>query len=73
LTVSSPPPPGPQAQLGAFEAKRVSLKAKPDAPAPTVPRLHPNLAEIHRAKVQTMQDALAENPSGNAALDQRAR
>lgn len=60
---------GLQAQLDELEAKRVSLKAKLDAPAPTVPRLHPNLAEIYRAKVQTMQDALAKNPSGKAALE----
>ena len=61
--------PGLQAQLNELDAKRVSLTAKLDAPAPTVPRLHPNLAEMYRAKVQTIQDALAANPSIKAALE----
>jgi site-specific DNA recombinase len=61
--------PGLQEQLDALEARKVSLTAKLEAPAPTVPRLHPNLAEIYLAKVQTMQDALAANPSGTAALE----
>ena len=43
--------------------------AKLAAPAPTVPRLHPNLSEIYRTKVQTLQEALSANPSGQAALE----
>lgn len=61
--------PGLRAQLDELETKKGTLKAKLEAPAPTAPRLHPNLAEIYRAKVQTLQDALAENPSGTAALE----
>jgi site-specific DNA recombinase len=42
--------PGLQAQLDELEARKAALTAKLAAPAPTVPRLHPNLAEIYRTK-----------------------
>jgi hypothetical protein len=61
--------PGLQAELDELEVKKIMLKAKLEAPAPTTPRLHPNLAELYRAKVQTLPDALPINPSGSAALE----
>jgi site-specific DNA recombinase len=61
--------PGLQSQLDELEARKASLTAKLAAPAPTAPRLHPNLAEIYRTMVQTLQEALSANPSGQAALE----
>lgn len=39
------------------------------APAPTAPRLHPNLAELYRTTIQTLQEALSAKPSGAATLE----
>lgn len=67
-------PQDPGSWLRELEARKAALTAaKLAAAAPTVPQLHPNLAEIYRAKVQTLQDALSAAPSGGTAALQAAR
>lgn len=39
-----------------------------EAPPP-VPRLHPNLAEVYRSKVEKLHEALAESEAHDEALD----
>ena len=61
--------PGLQGQLDELQAKRLALTAQLAAPASTAPRLHPNLADVYRDKVQALQQVLVDNPWGRAALD----
>ena len=60
---------GLQAKLDELEARQHMLSAKLEAPAPNVPLLHPNLAEVYRDRVQRLQDALAGGPASQEALD----
>jgi hypothetical protein len=49
-------------RIKGMEAEKDRLAAALDRPAPSPVRLHPNLAEIHRAKVAELHRAL-EDPS----------
>ena len=60
---------GLQGQLDTLEARRIELAAKLTAPPPTQPRLHPNVAQVYRDKVERLQDALQAGPDGQPALD----
>ena len=59
---------GLQAQLDELEAKRLALTAKLSAAAPSVPRLHPNIAQVYRDRVERLHDALAAGSTGPEAL-----
>ena len=61
--------PGLQAQLDTLEGRRVTLEAKLASPAPSQPRLHPNLAELYRGKVERLHEALQATPDAREALD----
>ena len=61
--------PGLQAQLDTLEGRRFTLKAKLASPAPSQPRLHPNLAELYRGKVERLHEALRATPDAREALD----
>ena len=61
--------PGLQAQLDTLEGRRFTLKAKLASPAPSQPRLHPNLAELYRGKVECLHEALRATPDAREALD----
>jgi hypothetical protein len=65
--------PGLQSQLDEFETRKASLTTKLAAPAPTTPRLHPNLAEIYRTKVQTLQRCTLGQPIGHGGARGGAR
>ncbi|MGH6791502.1 MAG: hypothetical protein ACRECF_02035 [Methyloceanibacter sp.] len=41
-----------------LEARRVELLARLEAAPPSMPRLHPNLAELYRQKVANLAEAL---------------
>src|SRR5918996_3938703 len=41
-----------------LEARRVELLARLEAAPPSMPRLHPNLAELYRQKVTNLAEAL---------------
>ena len=41
-----------------LEGRRVELLARLDATPPSMPRLHPNLAELYRQKVTNLAEAL---------------
>jgi DNA invertase Pin-like site-specific DNA recombinase len=58
--------PGLQAKFDALEAKRAALTASlAEEPAPA-PALHPNLAEVYRARVATLERALAAKDAPEA-------
>jgi hypothetical protein len=59
-----------QVQLDELEVRRSTLEAGLKAPAaPVPPRLHPNLAELYRARVARLQEALRSPDDGRAALE----
>jgi site-specific DNA recombinase len=61
--------PGLQAKLDELEQSKARLQSEIDgAPAPS-PRLHPNLAELYRKKVASLQDALADPSTKTEALE----
>jgi len=60
---------GLQGQLDSLEARRIALSAKLLAPAPVLPRLHPNLAQVYREKVERLQELLQAGPDGAEALE----
>jgi site-specific DNA recombinase len=60
---------GLQAKMDGLEARKAELVAKLGAPAPATPRLHPNLSEIYRAKVERLGEALKAGADTQAALD----
>jgi site-specific DNA recombinase len=61
--------PGLQAKLDELEQSKAGLQSEIDgAPAPS-PRLHPNLAELYRKKVASLQDALVDPATKPEALD----
>ena len=45
-------------EMAVLEARRVELLARLEAAPPSMPRLHPNLAELYRQKVTNLAEAL---------------
>ena len=60
---------GLQTQLDGLEARRIELSGKLSAPVPSQPRLHPNIAQVYRDKVERLQEALHAGDDGQAALE----
>ena len=60
--------PGLQQQLDDLEARKAGLTRQLAQATPAVPRLHPNLGEIYRAKVAALAEALT-GPDGQEALE----
>ena len=58
-----------QAQIDALESQCATLSSKLAAPLPAEPRLHPNLAELYREKVETLQEALTAEPDRQEAIE----
>ncbi len=48
-------------EMETLEAKRVELLAQQQAAPPSMPRLHPNLAELYRQKVMNLVEALNDD------------
>lgn len=48
-----------KARLAELEARRTTLEAELANPSPTIPAMHPNLAELYRRTVAQLRDALA--------------
>jgi site-specific DNA recombinase len=58
-----------QAKLHDLEQRSAALEVEvAEAPAP-LPRLHPNLAEVYRRKVEALHEALADSHTGAEALE----
>ena len=53
-------------QLETLNAQKTALQAKMTAPQVSVPALHPNLAEIYRAKVSSLHEALTDSGNDNS-------
>jgi hypothetical protein len=64
---------GLQSQLDELEARRKALTARLKAPAPSQPRLHPNLADVYRDKVARLHEAFRCGPDAHEALDAARR
>ena len=52
--------PGLQQRLDELEARRSALEQELAAPAPSPVRLHPNLPQVYRRKVERLHEALAD-------------
>jgi hypothetical protein len=50
-------------EMATLEAKRIELLAQQQAAPPSMPRLHPNLAELYRQKVMNLVEALNDESS----------
>ena len=61
--------PGLQQRLDALEAERRQIDATLAAPAPSPVRLHPDLAELYRKKVQALHEALHDPATEAEALE----
>jgi hypothetical protein len=55
--------------MTALEAKRVKLLAQFEAAPPSLPRLHPNLAELYRQKVMNLAEALNDQHTRLEAVE----
>ena len=55
-------------QLEALSQQKAKLQARLSAPQAPAPSLHPNLAEVYRAKVGALHDELAKSDGGNTAV-----
>jgi site-specific DNA recombinase len=53
-------------RLTALEARRLALTAEQDQARQPAPRLHPNLAEVYRAKVADLANALSKDDATEA-------
>jgi len=62
--------PGLQTKLDDLEQRKRTLEADIAGAPPPMPRLHPNLAEVYRRKVEALQQALAEPDMRTEALDE---
>ena len=60
--------PGLQQRLDELEARRSALEQELEAPAPSPVRLHPNLAQVYRRKVERLHEALADPALRDEAL-----
>jgi hypothetical protein len=58
-----------QSKLEALETERSTLKAQLLAPAPSSVRLHPNLAEAYRSKVENLRDSLYQEDTKAEAFE----
>jgi site-specific DNA recombinase len=61
--------PGLQAKLDELEERKARLEAEIEGAPASVPRLHPNLAELYRKKIANLQDALADPAMRMEALE----
>jgi DNA invertase Pin-like site-specific DNA recombinase len=61
--------PGLQGRLDELEQRKARLESEIDAAPTAAPRLHPNLAELYRKKVASLQDALADPATQMEALE----
>jgi site-specific DNA recombinase len=61
--------PGLQAKLDELEQRKAALAAEIERAPLAAPRLHPNLAELYRKKVASLQQALAEPVTQAEALE----
>src|SRR5262249_3040457 len=52
-----------------FERRKASLEIEITSAPEPAPRLHPNLAEIYRKKVGTLQDALCNADTRSEAIE----
>src|SRR5260370_4972525 len=57
-----------QTRLDELEARKVALQREVAAAPTSAPRLHPNLAEVYRRKVENLQEALRDPSTHNEAL-----
>ena len=53
-------------KLGELEARRLQLEGQLDTAVAPAPRLHPNLAEVYRRRVQDLSAALAQEDAAAA-------
>jgi site-specific DNA recombinase len=60
--------PGLQQKLDDLEARKAALEQALDAEPPPTVRLHPNLAQVYRAKVERLHEALADPALRDEAL-----
>jgi site-specific DNA recombinase len=60
--------PGLQQRLDELEARRAALEQALSEEAPPLVRLHPNLAQVYRAKVERLHEALADPGLRDEAL-----
>jgi len=58
-----------QSQLDELQARRETLTASLEAPAPAQPRLHPNLAQVYRDKVARLHEALKSGSGAQEAIE----
>lgn len=63
---------GLQAKLDALEARRTELAASLAGEPAIAPALHPNLGQVYRSRVATLQDALARKDAPEALEAARA-
>jgi site-specific DNA recombinase len=61
--------PGLQSRLDQREQRKATLAAELEAAPPPAPRLHPNLAELYRKKVASLQAALGDPATHAEALE----
>jgi hypothetical protein len=54
-------------EMATLEAKRIELLAQLQAAPPSMPRLHPNLAELYRQKVVNLSEALNDDDTRQEA------
>jgi site-specific DNA recombinase len=60
---------GLQAKLDQLEQHKARLESEIDGAPAAAPRLHPNLAELYRKKVASLQDALTDPATQTEALE----
>jgi hypothetical protein len=61
--------PGLQSKLDELEQRRAALAAAIESAPTTAPRLHPNLSELYRRKVEGLQAALVDPATQTEALE----
>ena len=55
-------------EMTTLEARRLQLQAQFESAAPSMPRLHPNLAELYRQKVANLAEALNDEQTRLGAV-----
>jgi site-specific DNA recombinase len=61
--------PGLQTKVDELEQRKAALETDIAGAPAAAPRLHPNLAEVYRQKVATLQEALADPATQTEALE----